>query len=356
MKHNYPIAKEMRILLVGSDYQWAIENYFLKHFSGFGATTELFPIQRNFYEYYYKNIITKLICRLGMSSIYRKINAKLLKRIADFQPNVVFVFKGMEVLPDTLINLKQAGIKLVNYNPDNPFIFSGYGSGNKNVSESLKLYDLHLTYNLEILEKLKSMQLKSEFFPFAFEQSVDAVPEFIEADEVLKPCFLGNPDKNRVEFLNQLAERGVKLLVYGNDWPKSSIHPNITAYPPVYGDEMISVLKKYRIQLNIMRIHNLNSHNMRSLEIPGHGGIQLAPRTVEHEMLFKENEEIFLYNDVDDCVAQINKLLSISFEESFEIRKNAQSSAKSKQTYKKRAESLVELFGKLFTLQIGNLT
>jgi hypothetical protein len=261
---------------------------------------------------------------------------------------VVFVFKGMEVLPETLIKLKQAGIKLVNYNPDNPFIFSGYGSGNKNVSQSIHLYDLHLTYNLEILEKLKSMQLNAEFFPFAFEPGDDKAPRLLETDEVLKPCFLGNPDKSRVDFLNQLAERGVKLDVYGNDWAKNNINPNITAYPPVYGDEMISVLRKYRVQLNLMRIHNLNSHNMRSLEIPGHGGIQLAPRTVEHEMLFVEGKEIFLYNDVDDCVKQIDKLLNLSFAEALVIRGRAQNTAKSKHTYKQRSAIANEIFEKLY--------
>jgi len=59
---------------------------------------------------------------------------------------------------------------------------------------------------------------------------------------------------------------------------------------------------------------------------------------VEHEMLFKEGDEIFLYNDVDDCVEQINKLLSISFAESIEIRKKAQTTAQSKHTYKQRSD------------------
>jgi spore maturation protein CgeB len=339
----------MRILIVGADYQWAIENHFVKHFSSLGSTVELFPAQRYFYEYYYKSILTKLICRLGLSKIYDRINEKLVQRAAEFNPAVIFVFKGMEVLPSNLVALKKSGIKLVNYNPDNPFIFSGYGSGNKNVSESLQLYDFHLTYNLEILEKLKSMQLNAEFFPFAFEPGDDKAPRLLETDEVLKPCFLGNPDKSRVDFLNQLAERGVKLDVYGNDWAKNNINQNITAYPPVYGEEMISVLRKYRVQLNLMRIHNLNSHNMRSLEIPGHGGIQLAPRTVEHEMLFEDGKEIFLYNDADDCVKQIDKLLSMSFAEAIEIRKKAQLTAQSQHTYKQRSAAAVEMFEKILS-------
>jgi spore maturation protein CgeB len=264
--------------------------------------------------------------------------------VAEFNPAVIFVFKGMELLPNTLVALKKSGIKLVNYNPDNPFIFSGYGSGNKNVSESLQLYDFHLTYNLEILEKLKSMQLNAEFFPFAFEPGDDKAPRLLETDEVLKPCFLGNPDKSRVDFLNQLAERGVKLDVYGNDWAKNNINPNITAYPPVYGDEMISVLRKYRVQLNLMRIHNLNSHNMRSLEIPGHGGIQLAPRNFEHELLFVEGKEIFLYNDADDCVCQIDRLLNLSFAEAHAIRERVHLTAQSQHTYMQRSAKAAEMF------------
>ena len=334
----------MRILIVGANYVWAIENHFYRHFSNLGIAVDLFPAQRFFYEFYYRNTLTKVIYRLGLSKIHDRINMKLIQRVAVFNPTVIFVFKGMEVLPSTLLVLKNSGIKLVNYNPDNPFIFSGYGSGNKNVSESLQLYDLHLTYNLEILEKMKAMKLNAEFFPFAFEEGVDKAGELIEPAEVLKPCFLGNPDKSRVEFLNQLAERGVKLDVYGNDWAKNNLNPNITAYPPVYGNEMLSVLRKYRVQLNLMRIHNLNSHNMRSLEIPGHGGIQLAPRTVEHEMLFEEGKEIFLYDDVDDCIKQIDKLHNMSFVEALEIRNKAKIMAQSQHTYKQRAAKAAEMF------------
>jgi spore maturation protein CgeB len=70
----------------------------------------------------------------------------------------------------------------------------------------------------------------------------------------------------------------------------------------------------------------------------------LAPRTVEHEMLFVEGKEIFLYNDVDDCVNQIGNLLSISFAEALEIRENAQLTAQSQHTYKQRASKAAEMF------------
>ena len=76
----------------------------------------------------------------------------------------------MEITPDSLEWAKKKKIKLVNYNPDNPFIFSGRGSGNSNVTNSISLYDLHFTYNLSVKEKLeKEFQSKDCFLPFGFD-------------------------------------------------------------------------------------------------------------------------------------------------------------------------------------------
>jgi spore maturation protein CgeB len=64
-------------------------------------------------------------------------------------------------------------------------------------------------------------------------------------------------------------------------------------------------------------------------------------------MLFEDGKEIFLYNAADDCVKQIDKLLSMSFAEAIEIRKKAQLTAQSQHTYKQRAAKAVELFDNL---------
>ena len=42
-----------------------------------------------------------------------------------------------------------------------------------------------------------------------------------------------------------------------------------------------------------MRIHNPDSHNMRSFEVPGVGGIMVAPDTKEHRIFFEVGKEIF---------------------------------------------------------------
>jgi len=126
--------------------------------------------------------------------------------------------------------------------------------------------------------------------------------------------------------------------VYGNDWNKFVKHPNIQIYQPVYGDEFWRTLRKYRVQLNLMRPHNPGTHNMRSFEIPGVGGVQLAPASNDHRNYFEPGKEIFVYNVLEDCIVEIKKILALSQQDADAVRINARHrSITSGYSYKDRA-------------------
>ena len=82
-------------------------------------------------------------------------------------------------------------------------------------------------------------------------------------------------------------------------------------------------LRKYRVQLNLMRPHNPDTHNMRSFEVPGVGGIQLAPDTDDHKTYFEPGKEIFLYKNLEECTSQIKKILALNTEDARKIRDHA---------------------------------
>jgi spore maturation protein CgeB len=265
-----------------------------------------------------------LLFKAGLSGIIRKINRLFIEKVKEVKPAVVWVFKGMELRPSSLEQVKKMGIKLVNYNPDNPFIFTGKGSGNNYVTAAIGLYDLHFTYNLSIEQILqKEYGANTAFLPFGFEISDTLYQTCAKQEELVKACFLGNPDKQRAAFIMALAAQGITLDVYGNHWNRFVKHPNINMLQPVYGDELWQVLRRYRVQLNLMRIHNENSHNMRSFEVPGIGGIMIAPRTTEHEMFFEDGKEIFLFDDISSCAAKIRQVLSLPADEANVIRQHA---------------------------------
>jgi hypothetical protein len=242
----------------------------------------------------------------------------------------------MEILPKTLLKIRAKGIKLINYNPDNPFFFSGRGSGNKNITNSIDLYDLHLTYNLSVLNQLLALGQKAYWLPFGFESDAAVFTECKREVEIVKVCFVGNPDRFRENFLQALADQGIAIDVYGKGWKVK--HPLIERFGPVYGIDYWKTLRKYRIQLNPLRPHNPTSHGMRSFEVPGIGGILLTPDTIEHTQFFLADEEAFYYIDISTCLEKINHLLSLSKLEAELIREKARNrSLSSKYDYNSRA-------------------
>jgi spore maturation protein CgeB len=93
-----------------------------------------------------------------------------------------------------------------------------------------------------------------------------------------------------------------------------------------------------------MRLHNPDSHNMRSFEIPAVGGIQLAPDTPDHREYFQEGKEIFLFRDTEDCVTRIRQLLAFSSAEALKIRQQARKRClDSGYSYEARSEFLASL-------------
>ena len=303
--------KSIRIMLVGSDQIFSIENFYVRYMRKHGANVYHFNAQRLFRDYYGKGIVNKILFRLGVSGIYSRINKNFREVVTRENPEVIWIFKGMELFPESLRWAKGKGIKLVNYNPDNPFIFTGKGSGNKNITNSLSLYDLHFTYNLAVQNELQKRSLgKTAVLPFGFEISQKLFDQCVAVPEVNGVCFLGNPDPARARFLVELAEAGIAIAIYGHHWEKFVSHKNIRLFDAVYGDEFWKVLRQYRVQINLMRVHNLDSHNMRSFEVPGVGGIMLAPDTVEHRIYFDNEKEAFLFQNTSDAIRIIQRLLT----------------------------------------------
>lgn len=342
--------RQMKVLIVGSDSVFAIENFYMRYMKQQGVDVELYAAQQAFYAYYNKNIIKKILFRFGVSRIFKTINAAVLQKVTTFQPDIVWVFKGMEIFPETLQELKRSGVKLVNYNPDNPFIFTGKGSGNKNVSDSISLYDLHFSYNWQIEQRLNTeYNAVTVNLPFGFDISQELYDLCEKEEEVKKACFLGNPDTQRAAFLEKLADK-VPVDVYGNKWSSFTSHSNIQCFQEVRGEEFWKILRKYRVQINLMRIHNEDSHNMRTFEVPAIGGIMLAPRTTEHEFFFKEGREVFFYNNINDCISSIEKIMTLSNEQSKVIRSAAREASLQKgYSYKSRSQYVVKTFHNLLT-------
>ncbi len=332
----------MKILIIGSDYNWSIEHIYKKELHKLGHDVTHVPVQNWYYDFYYNSIIHKALVRLGLTRLQTKIQKRLLAELNGQFFDLIWVFKGMELTAQTLQTIKKQTTRLINFNPDNPFIFTGKGSGNKNITQSIHLYDEHFTYDHEVKSRIESQfGMKCTLVPFGFDNEVISTEELNEVEEIKAVCFVGNPDAYRSKILQEILNHGLPLHVYGHDWHKHLKHPNLTIHGPVYGMEYYKTLRKYRVQLNIMRVHNLDSHNMRSIEVPGCGGIMLAPRTKDHEAFFEEGKEAYYYNDVKELVEQAAMILGLGDIDAATLRMKASSRVESNFSYTKLTKTFL---------------
>ena len=335
------ISTIKKILILGSNYEWSIELSYLKVLKSIGVNAELYPLQNKFFDFYHRSLVHKIIYRLGLSNILKRLNKELLLFVESFQPTHIWVFKGMEVLPTTLQSFNEKGIKLINYNPDNPFIFTGQGSGNKNISQSIYLYDWYLSYDRSVVQQLKGIKVHSDLFPFAIDYDKKDIPPTNRLS-IPRLAFIGNPDQERVLFLNQLVALGVPLDVYGHDWNRCNLNATVNIFDALSRADYQKIVPQYKAVLNIMRIHNVDSHNMRSMEIPAFGGVQLASRTTDHAIFFEEGKEVFLFSNAAEAAQQWSRILSLSNQFLLEGIQSAQNKLLKEHSYTARIDYFLE--------------
>jgi hypothetical protein len=257
-------------------------------------------------------------------------------------------------LPEVLKRVKKTGVKIANYNPDHPFLFSTAGSGNRNVTQSLPLFDLHLCYSREVQRRIEAdLHIPTAFLPFGFELDEDVFNDASALPELPAACFIGNPDAIRTAHIRALADGGLPIDVFGNGWEKFLKNTrNVRVHKAVMGREFWQKMRAYRLQINVFRPHNEGSHNMRTFEVPAVGGILLAPDSPEHREFFRPEEEIFLYKTKSEMVEKARQILDLPAGIAADIRRKARNrSLLAGYSYENRAAQAYRAFFQLLENQ-----
>lgn len=272
---------------------------------------------------------------------FAEFNAELLSTAGEVEPVAIWLFKGMEVYPKTLATLRKRGITLVNYNADHPFEYFSRGSGNSNVRRAIPQYHLHLTYSERIKRQMEERfsDCRVGVVPFGHDVDEESFDRLRDEEEVVRACFLGNPDDHRARNIKNIIEADIPIDVFGHRWDRFlKPAPLLRINPQANGVDMLRTLRRYRVQLNFFRPHNEGSHNMRSFEVPACGGIMVAEDSVEHRAFFESGREAFYFRSPSEMVDCVRSLLARPVAEANEIRTAARRrSVRSGYTYRDRA-------------------
>lgn len=252
--------------------------------------------------------------RLLSSLAARELNRRVQADITEHRPDLILVLKGAQLSGDTVRQLRrETGAVVANYYPDDPFsdVRSNrlvHGPG------VLASYDICFTFARHLVPDYRRVGVRTiEYLPFARDPALHA-----PADDVGDPdfdiVFVGNLDQERVAWLESVAD--FRIVVFGEHTRKAlrrrSQLQQAIFRPAVYGLEFARAIRRGAIAVNLMRLQNARSHNMRSFESPACGAFTMSQRTPELTELFRENEEIVCFGSREEFRAQVTTWLARS--------------------------------------------
>ncbi|MEJ7768325.1 MAG: glycosyltransferase [Chitinophagaceae bacterium] len=294
------------LLILGAGNNGAIEKFYSAGLEKCGISVQTYIIADQYYAAINKNIINKVLNKISADIFYKGINDRLLVFLKNKTFDVILVFKGMELFPGTVEHLHNHATVVANYNGDHPFTYYFPGSGNKNVLNSIKHFDVHFSYAGSIVEQLKQKFRVSAFcVPFGYNSNSATSLPIVDSVYNDRFLFIGAYDHERAVYLNQL--KSDHLDIYGeNKWrTRNYLKPYlIRAYKnrPLYGKDYVIAIRNATGIINLLRKQNVNegSHNMRTFEVPGYGGLLVSERTHEQLSFFEDGKEAIFFDSIHE--------------------------------------------------------
>ncbi len=224
------------------------------------------------------------------------VNARVAKAMENQAFDVLWLDKALCVWPETL--------KFVRKNFPTCLI-AGYAcddmkarhNQSRNFLRGLSYYDAFFTTKSFGVRELTAMGCPRVFFsPNGYDPNFHR-PLSLSLQEKARlgglVGFIGTWESQREQSIRKLAQAGLPVRVWGNNWPQlqNCPPPLKIEYAPVEAEDYLRAISSFDINLGFLRKINRDQQTNRSLEIPACGGFFLAERTEEHLALFKEGKE-----------------------------------------------------------------
>jgi spore maturation protein CgeB len=288
--------------------------------------------------------------RMFERQIIGAFNKKLIAQLAETQADIIWVGKGAWAVPSLWLELKRRrpDLVLVCYNGDNPIVNYSRGGNRPWVTESISCFDFYCSYNESLLVDLQQAGAKrAVYIPFGWDPKVHPPLEPAGDDRQRYCCdaiFIGNGDPHRVKWMQEIMHVAKpynwKFSIYGH-WNNSRDVKlaKIIRGGPLFGGEMVKAVRSAKVSINILRVQNLGSHNMRTFEIPGCCGVMASQASPGQETFFPDGKAAIYFKDAAECVKKMREVIE---DEAYrdllavEAHRIAQQN-----TYRHRAEALL---------------
>lgn len=228
--------------------------------------------------------------------------ADVLARIVDAQPDVVYCQDINFFSVRTLSKIKQLCTLLVGQ------IASPLPSTKK-----LSHFDLVLSSLPNLVEKLQSFGIKSQYFKLAFDpRLINEIGQLERNADVSFVGGLGRHHRNWIEFFENLNSAcNINMYGYGASNISKNSKLRREHKGPVWGRDMYRVLASSKITINRhISLSENYANNMRLYEATGMGSMLLTDEKINLKDIFDVNQEIVTYSSLDDAADKIKYFLN----------------------------------------------
>lgn len=312
----------MKILIAGAWAWFHYEKAFANALSALGH--EIIPFRfRLFFEGrfgYYQSAIP--LPGPAMLSL----NWALMRIGHERRPDVVLIWQGVHVLPETIERLREHGAITVSYCNDDPFgalTRSGVKWHQRCrwfwYLHGLRKFDINLVYRRVNIEEAKEYGARkvAVMKPYFIPQK-DRIIALSESERLRFGCdvvFIGHyePD-GREKYIKALVAAGIHVRLFGGKyWTREVLGECADCLGdirPIYGTDYAKALGGASLCLAFLSKLNRDTYTRRCFEIPACGGLLLCERTSDLLEMFIEGEEAVFFSDPAELVEKTSWLMA----------------------------------------------
>lgn len=262
-------------------------------------------------------LLLKGVHRLLRPWQVRDFNATIRKQFEAFNPDLVLIYKGPYMLPETISGWKRKGVPVVVFYPDVSFLAHG-----PYIPRCIPLYDhIFTTKTFAAADLARHFGYpgdKVTFIPHGFDPLLHRPLERVPDDLRCEASFIGNYSPWKAALLEELVIRvpELKLKIWGGTWGQykgNLLRPFIEGQG-LLGDAYVAAINASAINLGILseQVHGASSGDLitsRTFHIPGAGGFLLHQRTEESVRYFRENEEAAFFDGPEELAEKVRYFL-----------------------------------------------
>ncbi|MCC7159017.1 MAG: glycosyltransferase [Ignavibacteria bacterium] len=331
----------MKVLLAGSFGTHTLETSYKNAFIDEGLKVEAFDIPSTISKYIKFGKAGQILNTfLPVEAWQRKANRDFVIKAKEYAPDVIVIVTNALILPSSIAFLRSIlpQCKMILIWPDTLFNLQSH------VLQSAPLYDLVATYSSNSLNVFHALGFKKvKWVPLAADPHLH-YRDWSTDQKTYDITFVGGWRPEREQIMSHIISNfsSAKIGIWGPYWNRSNNKSlrNVADKNPLYASAFSDVIRKSRINMNIIDDTNFPAANMRFFEIPVAGGLQLSSKCPEMESVFHHGEHIFYYGDNDELVDVIDQILSYKIN-SNEIAKNAQELVLAAHTYRHRVKQIL---------------